>query len=74
MAKKKTIVEPTIHDKYRKYIDMAKSGYLRGHSYPEIIEMLRYCEKKLNRQIPINLQCSQCLIDLVMMFARLENN
>lgn len=62
----------TIHDKYRKYINQAKSNYLNGIEYSDIMEILRWCERKVGNQIPINVSCSTCVIDLIKMFSNLE--
>jgi hypothetical protein len=64
--------EPTIHDKYRKFILQSKSNYLNGIEYSDVMEILRWCEKKINNQIPINVSCSTCVIDLIKMFANFE--
>lgn len=67
------VIEPTIHDKYRLYINQANSGFLRGCEYPYLMDMLRYIEKKIGHNLALNMQCPACLIDLVKMFARLED-
>lgn len=67
------VIEPTIHDKYRLYINQANSGFLRGCEYPKLMDMLRYVEKKIGHNLALNMQCPACLIDLVKMFARLED-
>jgi ribosomal protein L6P/L9E len=66
------VKEPTIHDKYREFINQAINGYLRGFEYPMAMEVLRYCEKITGHQIPLNMGCGSCLLDLVLIFARLE--
>lgn len=65
-------VQPTIHDRYRILINKANSDYLNGYTYNDLIIILRYCEKKIGHQIPINLQCGSCVIDLIKLFGRLE--
>ena len=65
--------QETIHDKYRLYINQANSGFLRGCEYPYLMDMLRYVEKKIGHNLGLNMQCPACLIDLVKMFARLED-
>ena len=65
--------QETIHDKYRLYINQANSGFLRGCEYPKLMDMLRYVEKKIGHNLALNMQCPACLIDLVKMFARLED-
>lgn len=67
------IVEQTIYDKYAKYIDQANAGYLVGLSYNDKIEILRYCEKKIGAEIPMNLNCGVCVIDLIKLFVRLKD-
>lgn len=62
-----------IFEKYDKYIKQVKAGYLRGITYPEAMEILRYCEKRLNRNIPLNFSCNKCVIDLVILFNNLRN-
>jgi hypothetical protein len=63
----------TIHDKYRKYKGMVNSGYIRGLTTAEAMEMLRWTENKLNKTLPINHGCGSCMLDLVVNFFRLEN-
>lgn len=65
--------QETIHDKYRLYINQANSGFLRGCEYPYLMEMLRFVESKIGHNLALNMQCPACLIDLVKMFARLED-
>lgn len=62
-----------IHTKYQKYIDQAKDGYLIGLDYPKAIEILRYCEVKRGMSFGLNMSCSACLIQLVLMFDSLRN-
>lgn len=64
--------EVSLHDKYRKYIDMTKEGYLRGLTYEEGMEMLRWIEKVTGKGFPINYSCGVCMVDLVKRFAMLE--
>lgn len=63
---------PTIFDKYRKHIDTVKEGYLKKLSYAEAIEMLRYIQKNTNHKLGLNMSCSNCLVELVQIFASLE--
>ena len=64
--------EVSLHDKYRKYINMTREGYLRGLSYEEAMEMLRWIEKVTGKGFPINYSCGTCMVDLVKRFAMLE--
>ena len=66
------IIEPTIFDKYRHYIEQVKSNYIRGMTHAEAMEIHRYCEKKLNRQLSIDTSCSKCMLDRIKMFASFE--
>ena len=68
-----TTLSISIHDKYRKYLNMYKAGYLRDITYAESMEILRWMESKLNRTIPINYSCGHCMFELIKMFASLEN-
>lgn len=61
-----------LHTKYQKFINQAKDGYLIGLEYPIAMDMLRYCEKKRNCQIGLNMSCPTCLIQLVNMFDNLR--
>lgn len=63
----------TIHDKFRVYINQCKGGYLRELSYADSMEILRYCEKKSGKTIPINYGCGSCMMDLVKLFSNYEN-
>lgn len=65
--------ELTIFDKHRKHIDTVKEGYLKKLTYEEAMEMLRYIQKKTHHQLGLNMSCSNCLIELVQIFMRLEN-
>ena len=62
----------TIYDKYDKYIKQVEAGYLTGLNYAEAMEILRYCESKKGINIPLNMSCSVCLMDLIKMFIRLK--
>lgn len=66
------VVEPTIFDKYRKYINQVKDNYISGLEYSDAIAILRYTENALNKTIPMNTSCPQCMIDLIRIFSRLE--
>ena len=61
-----------IYEKYNHYIIQARSNYLSGIQYPEVIEILRYCEAQVGRSIPINTSCANCILDLVKLFDRLK--
>jgi hypothetical protein len=64
-------MEETIHDKYRKHIEQVTSGYCRLDA-GQAIEILRWCESKLGKNIPMNLSCGTCILDLMRLFIRLE--
>lgn len=66
------VSEPTIFDKYRKYINQVKDNYISGLEYSDAIAILRYTENALNKTIPMNTSCPQCMMDLVRIFSRLE--
>lgn len=66
-------MEEKIHDKYRNFINQHDSGYLNGLSYDIAMEMLRYCENKLRKTIPLNMSCGTCMFDLVGMFKNMED-
>jgi len=72
MSNLEIIYTESIHDKYRSFIDQSKSGYLRGFEYPIAMEILRWCENKIGRSIPLNMSCGSCLLDLVKLFTNLE--
>jgi len=61
-----------IYEKYNHYIIQSRSNYLNGIQHAEVMEILRYCEKVLNRTIPINASCSNCILDIVKLFDRLK--
>ena len=65
-------IEVSIFDKYRNLINMAKSDFITNYQYSDLIEILRYCEKMYGHPIPMNVNCSSCVIDLIIMFSRLE--
>lgn len=62
-----------IFDKYRKYINTVKDGYLRNIDYESAMEMLRYIEKRRSIKLGLNMNCASCMIELVSMFSRLED-
>lgn len=66
------VVEPTIYDKYDKYIKEVELGYLSSVSYAEAMEILRYCESKMNINIPLNMSCGSCIMDLIKLFIRIK--
>ena len=72
VVNKEVAVEPTIFDKYRKYINQVKDNYISGLEYSDAIAILRYTEGKLNKTIPMNTSCPQCMMDLIRIFSRLE--
>lgn len=63
----------TIYDKYDKYIKQLDGGYLIGLNYQEAIEILRYCESKMKINIPLNMSCGVCLMDLIRLFVRIKD-
>lgn len=72
LNKEEIVKEETIFDKYRSLINQANSNYLRNYQYADLMVMLRYTEKFYGHSLPLNLQCSSCIIELVQMFGRLE--
>lgn len=64
--------EITIHDKYRKYINQSKNGYLTGIQYDEAIEILRFIESKINKPYPLTFSCGVCLLNMLQLFSNLE--
>ena len=72
VVNKEVVVEPTIFDKYRKFLNQVKDNYISGLEYGDIMAMLRYTEEKLNKTIPMNTSCPQCVMDLIRIFSRLE--
>ena len=67
------VAEPTIFDRYDKFIKQAKDGYLIGFEYGHAMEVLRYCENIRRCSIPLNMSCPTCMLDLIKMFASLKN-
>lgn len=67
------VVEQTIFDTYRKYINMANSNYIHDLQYGDAMKILRYIEKQIGHNISFSMSCASCVIDLVKMFSRLEN-
>lgn len=65
--------EPTIFDKYRHYIKQANSNCIQGIKYSEIMEIHRYVEKVLNKQLGLDTSCGVCVIKRIKQFATLEN-
>lgn len=71
-----SIVEPrvyeSLHNMYAPLIAKAKEGYISGYTHADIMQILRYCEKKTGKELPINTTCAPCVIDLVLLFDRLR--
>ena len=61
-----------IHDKYREYINQAKSGYVRGISYTEFLEIVQWISKTIGRDIASDWNCPNCVINTLKNFAQLE--
>lgn len=68
----KEVVPPTIHEKYRKILNNAKSGYIHGLTYENAMEILRWMENKTGQKIPMNFSCNTCIFDLIKRFANME--
>lgn len=62
----------SIHDKYRKYINQVQSNFLHGLQYGDSIQILRWVEKKTGHSMPLNTNCATCMINLIKLFANLE--
>ena len=67
------IVEPTIYDKYADVIKGYDDGVVRGMTYSIGMEILRYCERVIGKEIPMNLNCNTCVYDLIKLFVNLKN-
>jgi len=65
--------EITIYDKYDKYIKQLESGYLIGLNHTEAMEILMYCERKMSINIPLNMSCGVCLMDLIKLFKNIKD-
>lgn len=63
---------PTIFDKYRHYIKQANSNYISGIKYNEIMEIHRYCERTLKKQLSLDTSCGYCVLNRVKLFSSLE--
>lgn len=72
VEKKEVVVEETIFDKYRNLINQANSDYLNNYNYADLMIILRHLEKYHGHNIPVNLNCGECLIELIKSFGRLE--
>lgn len=55
----------TVKEKYMQYCLQSRSNYVTGISQQEIMEILRYCEKKVGHNIPLNSSCNGCLINII---------
>ena len=67
------VTTPTIFDRYDKFINQAKDGYLIGFEYSHAMEVLRYCENIKGCSLSLNMSCPTCMLDLLKMFASLKN-
>lgn len=65
--------EPTIHEKYAHWITQAQNGYITGLNYEGLMEILRWCEKKIGTQLSLNMQCNTCIMDLIKLFNNLNH-
>lgn len=68
------VKEQTIFDEYRNFMTMANAGYIHNLQYKDAMKILRYIEKQIGHNISFSMSCPSCVIDLVKMFSRLENN
>lgn len=67
------IPEPTIYDKYNTQItEYIKNGTTQL-TYAQAMEILRYCERKIGSQIPINMSCQSCVDDMFGLFVKLKH-
>lgn len=73
IIEQEVIVEETIYDKYADLIKSYEAGVVRGMTYAKGMEILRYCEKIIGNQIPMDLSCSTCVNNLVKLFVNLKN-
>lgn len=62
----------TIYDTYDWLIKQYEDGSIRNFTYPMALDILRHCEKKVGSQIPLNMGCATCLMDLVKLFINLK--
>lgn len=61
-----------IHDKYREYVNQAKSGYVRGITYTEFLEIVQWISRTIGRDIASDWNCPNCVINTLKNFAQLE--
>lgn len=66
-------VVKTIHDTYRKHIiSVTENNTLSGFEYADAMNILRWIEAKRNITMGLNMSCGSCLLDLVKIFASME--
>lgn len=69
----KKTTEPTIHDKYKYLIDYALSGNIEGKwNIDSVCEIKRWMEKRVGRSLPIEWNCNDCIISLLLQFNKLK--
>lgn len=66
------IIVDDIYTTYESLINKAKDGYVNGYTNADVMKILRYVENKLGKQLPMNLNCSPCVVDLILLFDRLR--
>lgn len=68
----RVLEEPTIHEKYHNWIIQSRNGYITGLDWVGVMEILRWCESRTGRNIPMNPNCATCIVDLIKLFDRLK--
>jgi hypothetical protein len=62
-----------IYEKYNKYVEQINRDCLIDITYPEKMEILRYCERKTGNTIPTNMGCATCVFNLIKLFVNLKD-
>lgn len=60
-----------IYDKYDYVIKQLEDGAVHI-TYPEMMEILRYVERRIGNNIPMNMSCSNCIHGLIKQFKNLK--
>jgi hypothetical protein len=74
VKQEEVVVEKVVDDIYIKYADALKlldDGIVRL-GYQELMEILRYIERKIGHNIPANFSCSSCVFNLMNQFKNLK--
>lgn len=58
--------------KFQKYMEQVESGYVKGITYPELMEMVSELEAILKRTLPVSFSCPTCVYNIVKLYKNVK--